>query len=129
MHFVCSFLKKCEIFYIATTDSEKPHLRPFGAAEIYNDRLYIQTGGAKAVAGQLHSNPNVEIVACDGENWMRISAMVEITTDEGAREKMLEGYPYLQGAYDESNPMLLLALTNATATWYPGEGETTVTKF
>lgn len=129
MQFICDFLKKCEIFYIATTDGERPHLRPFGAAEIYNGRLYIQTGGAKAVAAQLRANPNVEIVACDGENWMRISSAVEITTDEGAKEQMLAAYPYLRGAYNESNPMLLLALTNATAIWNPAEGEATVTRF
>lgn len=129
MKYVCEFLKKCEIFYVATTDGTKPHLRPFGAAEICNDRLYIQTGGAKAVAAQLRENPNVEIVACDGENWMRISAAVEITTDEDAKAQMLSAYPYLQGAYDESNPMLLLALTDATAIWNPAEGDSTVTKF
>lgn len=129
MKSVCSFLRKCEIFYVATTDRDRPHLRPFGAAKIYDGRLYIQTGGAKAVASQLRSNPNVEIVACDGENWMRISATVDITTDENAKVSMLEDYPYLQSAYDESNPMLLLALTDATVIWNPAEGGPTVTKF
>lgn len=129
MKSVCSFLRKCEIFYVATTDRDRPHLRPFGAAKIYDGRLYIQTGGAKAVASQLRSNPNVEIVACDGENWMRISGTVDITTDENAKVSMLEDYPYLQAAYDESNPMLLLALTDATVIWNPAEGDPTVTKF
>ena len=129
MQHVCDFLKKCELFYVATTDGNRPHLRPFGAAKIHDGRLYIQTGGAKAVAAQMRANPNVEIVACDGENWMRISATVEITTDEGVKASMLEDYPYLRGAYDESNPMLLLALTDVTAVWNPAEGETTVTKF
>lgn len=129
MEFVCEFLKKCEIFYLATTDGEKPHLRPFGAAEIYENKLYLQTGGAKAVAAQLRNDPNVELVACDGENWLRVSAKVEITTEDGPREQMLQAYPYLREAYDEKNPMLLLALTDATAVWNPAEGEPVTTRF
>ena len=129
MNTVCSFLKKCEIFYVATTDSIHPHLRPFGAAEIWNGRLIIQTGAAKAVAAQLRANPHVEIVACDGENWMRISAQVEPVTDPAAAEQIYVGYPYLRDAYTEGNPIQVLALTQATAVWNPGSGESTTIAF
>ena len=41
------FLKECGTFYLATVDDDKPRVRPFGALNIYNDRLYIQTGKIK----------------------------------------------------------------------------------
>lgn len=129
MQTVCKFLKKCEIFYVATTDGIRPHLRPFGAAEIWNNQLIIQTGGVKTVAKQMKANPNVEIVACDGENWMRIQAVVEEITDPSAEEQIYMAYPYLKGVYTVDNPILVLALTQATAVWNPAEGESVVIHF
>ena len=129
MQTVCDFLKKCEIFYVATTDGTHPHLRPFGAAEIWNGQLIIQTGSAKAVAKQLRANPNIEIVACDGENWMRISAAVQEVEDPAAEEQIYIAYPYMRGVYSQENPILVLALTHATAVWNPAEGDSSVICF
>ena len=126
---VCDFLKKCGYFFVATTDTAKPHLRPFGAVEIWNDQLIIQTGRSKAVAQQILANPNVEIVACDGENWMRITAVAKEVTDPAAEEKIYAGYPYMRGVYTAENPILVLALTKATAVWNPAEGESTTVHF
>lgn len=120
MEEIRDFLKKCETFYLATTDGHRPHLRPFGAVELYDGRLFLQTGGAKAVAAQLRENPRVEIVGCDGETWLRLGAVVKFCTEDEPRERMLEAYPYLRDAYDGENPMLLLELTELAPVWYAG---------
>ena len=60
---VCKFLKAAGTYYLATVDCDKPRVRPFGTAHIYNGKLYIQTGKKKAVSHQIAANPNVEICA------------------------------------------------------------------
>lgn len=47
---VCKFLKAAGTYYLATVDCDKPRVRPFGTAHIYNGKLYIQTGKKKAVS-------------------------------------------------------------------------------
>ena len=58
---VCKFLKAAGTYYLATVDCDKPRVRPFGTAHIYNGKLYIQTGKKKAVSHQIAANPNVEM--------------------------------------------------------------------
>ena len=41
---VYEFLKNSHVFYIATIDNNKPRVRPFGAINIFEDKLYFQTG-------------------------------------------------------------------------------------
>ena len=45
------FLKECGIFYLATDEDGQPRVRPFGAVDIFEDKLYIQTGRVKPVCG------------------------------------------------------------------------------
>ncbi len=46
---VHDFLKQANIYYIATLDGDQPRVRPFGTVNIFEDKLYIQTGKGKAV--------------------------------------------------------------------------------
>ena len=63
MERVCKFLKDAETYYLATVDGNRPRVRPFGTAHIFEGRLYIQTGRKKEVSRQIAANPNVEICA------------------------------------------------------------------
>ena len=49
VHEVRDYLHECGTFYIATVDGDQPRVRPFGIAEVYNGKLYIQTGKKKDV--------------------------------------------------------------------------------
>ena len=40
------FLKEAGTYYLATVDGDQPHVRPFGTAEIFEGKLYIQIGRA-----------------------------------------------------------------------------------
>ena len=50
MERVCKFLKDAETYYLATVDGNRPRVRPFGTAHIFEGRLYIQTGRKKEVS-------------------------------------------------------------------------------
>lgn len=99
MNEIYEFLKKCQTYYLATIEDNKPKVRPFGTIDIYNDELTIQTGKIKDVSKQMHNNPNIEICAFDGSTWLRLSAKAIEETDIDAQIHMLDEYPSLKNMY------------------------------
>ena len=117
MQEVYEFLKKAGNYYLATVDGNKPRVRPFGTANIFEGKLYIQTGKRKAVSRQMAANPNIEICTMNEGRWIRIEA--EVVNDDRieAKESMLEAHPELRGMYSASDDnMQVLYLKNAVAT-------------
>lgn len=105
MEEIFEFLKKCETYYLATIENGKPRVRPFGTIDLFEDNLYIQTGKIKEVSKQIHTNPNIEICAFDGNKWLRIQAKAIEDDRLEARVHMLDAYPSLQNMYkaDDGN--------------------------
>ncbi len=66
---VQEFLKECGVYFLATSEDNIPHVRPFGTAEIFENKLYIQTGKKKDVSKQIAKNPNVELCAYKDGKW------------------------------------------------------------
>jgi len=99
MNEVYEFLKKCGVYYLATIDNNKPKVRPFGTIDMYNGKLYIQTGKVKDVANQMKTNSNVELSGMYEDKWIRVSAQVVLDESIEAQKHMLDSYPSLQGMY------------------------------
>lgn len=115
---VCEFLKKAGTYYLATVDGDRPRVRPFGTADIYEGKLNIQTGLSKDVAKQMLKNPRVEICAFDGERWLRIAADAVLCDDIKAAEHMLEAYPELRAMYTPGDGnTAVFSIVNAEATF------------
>ncbi|GHU88136.1 pyridoxamine 5'-phosphate oxidase [Bacteroidia bacterium] len=129
---VCEFLKACGHYFIATVDGDQPHVRPFGTAAIFENKLYIQTGKRKKVAKQMMANPKIEICAYNATKgqWLRIEATV--TPDERieAKQFMLDEYPSLKSMYAANDDnTFVLYLENVTATFNSFSDEPRVVKF
>ena len=103
MEEVLKFLKECGVYYLATVEDEKPRVRPFGTAEIFENHLYIQTGNKKDVFKQIQKNPNVEICAFKDGKWLRLRGILKQDDRYEARKDMLDKNPYLRGMYDEND--------------------------
>lgn len=117
MQEVCDFLKACRAYYIATVEGDQPRVRPFGTANIFDGRLYIQTGKVKEVSKQLAANAKVEICAFDGDQWIRIQATAVNDDRVEAKESMLEAYPSLKDRYSATDGNCqVLYLKDAVAT-------------
>ena len=99
MQEIYDFLKKCGTYYLATTEGSQPRVRPFGTVDIFEDKLYIQTGKVKNVSRQILANPQIEICAFDGGHWLRIEATAVLDDRVEAQKHMLDGYPNLQAMY------------------------------
>lgn len=118
MQEVYEFLKKCETYYLATMEGDQPRVRPFGTVNLFEGKLYIQTGKVKAVSKELAANPKLEICVFDGAQWLRVSATAVEDDRIEARQDMLDHYPSLQALYkaDDGNTQVLY-LKDATATF------------
>ena len=116
---VYEFLKSVGTFYIATIDGDKPRVRPFGVVNIFEDKLYIQTGKVKNVSKQMQANPNVEICAFNGQVWVRLEGKVVRDDRVEAKSSMLDANPMLKNMYSaEDDNTEVLYFTNAKATFY-----------
>ena len=90
---VQEFLKDAGVYYLATMDNNQPRVRPFGTAEIFEDKLYIQTGKKKDVYKQIEQNNNVEICAFKDGKWIRLEGKLIEDNRIEAKKNMLDKYP------------------------------------
>ena len=113
------FLKECGVYYLSTIDGDKPRVRPFGIAEIFENKLYIQTGKKKDVYKQILANPNAEICAFKDGKWIRIECKLVPDDRVEAKKDILDKNPSLRSMYNElDDNTIVLYLKNATATIY-----------
>lgn len=109
MNEVYEFLKSCGTYYLATVEGDQPRVRPFGTIDIFEDKLYIQTGKVKEVSKQIQANPKVEICAFGEGKWVRIAGKLIRDDRREAKAHMLDNYPSLQAMYsaDDDNTEVL----------------------
>ncbi len=113
MQSVCDFIKNCGTYYLATVEDGQPRVRPFGTINIFEDKLYIQTGKSKDVSKQIQKNPKVELCCFNGQKWLRLEG--ELVRDDRieAKADMLNNYPDLKRMYSAE----VRYCKNATATF------------
>lgn len=113
---VYDFLKKAGTYYLATVEGDRPRVRPFGTIDLFEDKLYIQTGKVKNVSKQLAANPKAEICAFMDGTWLRVACELIEDDRREARVHMLESYPELKSMYsaDDGNTQVFY-LKNAEA--------------
>ena len=121
MQQVYNFLKSCGTYYIATVDGDQPRVRPFGTINLFENKLYIQTGHVKPFAHQIEANPKVEICAFNGKEWIRVSGVLVEDPRIEAKKAMLDAYPELRAMYDEND--------GNTAVYYIKDGMATISSF
>ena len=108
MERVAQFLKDAQVYYLATVDGDQPRVRPFGTVNVFDGKLYIQTGKVKDCSKQIVANPKVEVCAMKGDEWIRIAAKLVEDDRKEARESMLDAYPHLKAMYsaDDGNTVV-----------------------
>ena len=121
MEEVRDFLKECGVYYLATIEGDKPRVRPFGTAEIFEGHLYIQTGKKKDVFKQLEQNNNVELCGFKDGKWIRVSGRLIIDDRVEAKKDMLDKNPNLRGMYNEND--------DNTAVLYFESGKAVISSF
>ena len=115
---VCEFLKEAGTYYLATVEGDQPRVRPFGTINLYDGKLYIQTGKVKDISKQLAANPKAELCAFKDGVWLRVACELINDDSREAKVDMLEHYPNLKNMYsaDDDNTQVFY-LKNAKATF------------
>ena len=109
MNEVYEFLKKARTYYLATMEGDQPRVRPFGTVDLFEGRLYIQTGKSKKVSQQLQANPKAELCAFMDGKWLRVAGTLVRDDRVEAKAHMLDNYPELKAMYsaDDDNTEVL----------------------
>ena len=105
---VYDFLKSVGIYYIATVENGEPRVRPFGTVNIFEGKLYIQTGKSKKCFQQMNGKV-AEICAFKDGTWIRLTGTLVLDERMEPQEDMLNNYPELKGMYkagDGNNAVL-----------------------
>jgi len=98
---VQEFLKDCGVYFLGTVEGDQPRVRPFGTAEIFEDKLYIQTGKSKNVSKQIEKNNKVELCAYKDGKWLRVTGKLIRDDRVKAKKDMLDKNPELRSMYSE----------------------------
>ena len=130
MERVVKFLKEAGTYYLATVDGDQARVRPFGTVNVFEGKVYIQTGKSKDVSKQIHANPKVEICAFMNGEWLRVAGKLVEDDRREARQSMLDAYPNLQAMYsaDDGNTEVFY-FEDATATFSSFTGAPETVKF
>jgi len=123
MQTVHDFLKKVGTYYIASLEGNQPRVRPFGTINLFEGRLYIQTGKRKSFSRQIATNPKVELCAFDGETWLRVAATLVEDNRLEAQQSLLAAYPVLESMYtvgDGNNVVYYLKDVSAVFATFDG---------
>ena len=99
---VSRFLDEAKTFYFLTTDGDKPEGRPFGFHLLDDGKLYFGCGTFKNVFAQLTKNPNVEVLAVRGGEFMRYDGTAKIAKDAALLEKVRAAMPQIMSLYDRN---------------------------
>ncbi len=125
MEEVYKFLKEtAQTYFLATVEGDQPRVRPFGTIDLFEGKLYIQTGKSKDVYKQILANPKVEISACAGLDWLRVAGTLVPDDRVEPKKHMLDNYPHLRKMYDENDDeTIVLYFKDAVATFASLSGE------
>ena len=107
------------VFYIATTDSDQPHVRPFDGAVIIDGHFYIGTDRQKDVFKQIEKNPKIEIFSME-QNLVRFTAEAFTVDDKKLNQEIYEAL-----GKDFNDDSVALELKNAKGTFQDSMGEKT----
>ena len=124
------YLRECNVFFLATCERDQPHVRPFGAVCVFENRLYIVTNNQKKVYRQMKRNGKVEICGMHQGTWLRVEGEVKEDTRREARVAMMDdNTAALSSMYTvDDNLMTVFYFEHGTATIYSFTDEPKVFK-
>lgn len=105
------------VYYLATTENDQPHVRPFDGAVVVDDKLYIGTAKTKNVFKQIVDNPKIEIFSMES-GTVRFAAEAYAVADDNLNEEI-----YLALGKDYSENSVALELKNIKGTLIDSMGD------
>ena len=112
------FLRNHKDVALATSEGNIPKLRIFQVMKQEGNVLYFATSEAKAVWRELRKNPNVELIAFEGNISVRCSGMVNFNVEDETKRWIYEHNDVLQRLYSNYAQMVYFCLPIAEMDYY-----------
>lgn len=112
------FLRNHKDVALATSEGNIPKLRIFRVMKQEGNVLYFATSEAKAVWRELRKNPNVELIAYEGNISVRCSGMVNFNVEDVTKRWIYEHNDVLQRLYTSYDQMAYFCLPIAEMDYY-----------
>lgn len=113
---VNDYLTEAGTFFFSTVDGDKPKCRPLGFHMLHEGKIYFGLGTFKDVYKQIVANPNVEICAMNGDEFLRYYGRAEFATDPALSRMALDSMPAIKKIYEDNGyEMAVFHLADATA--------------
>ena len=112
------FLRSHKDVTLATSEGNIPKLRIFRVMKQEGNVLYFATSEAKAVWRELRKNPNVELIAYEGNISVRCSGMVNFNVEEETKRWIYEHNDVLRRLYTSYDQMAYFCLPIAEMDYY-----------
>ena len=103
---------------LATSEDNIPKLRIFQVMKQEGNVLYFATSEQKAVWRELRKNPNVELIAYEGNISVRCSGMVNFNVEDDTKRWIYEHNAVLQRLYSNYDQMVYFCLPIAEMDYY-----------
>ncbi|MBN1413924.1 MAG: pyridoxamine 5'-phosphate oxidase family protein [Bacteroidales bacterium] len=113
--------------YLATNESDQPHVRALRFWFADESGFYFQTGGMKDLYKQLVKNPKVEACFYHHEGtigtMLRISGEVEFLNDRQLKERVMHERPFLKnfGLTADSPGLIIFRIAHGRAHFWTME--------
>lgn len=117
---IVDYLASVPAWYLATTEGDQPHVRPFSFAAEQDDRIWFCTATTKDVYRELEMNPRFELTAWKpGHGWIVVRGRADLH-DRANAEVRQAGYEHMIGLgeyyHDANDPTLtFFSFTDARA--------------
>ena len=113
-----SFLRNHKEIALATCEGNLPKLRIFQIMKQEGNVLYFATSEKKAVWHELRQNPNVELIAYEGNVSVRCSGMVNFNVEEETKRWIYENNAVISRLYASYDQMVYFCLPIAEMDYY-----------
>lgn len=112
------FLRNHKEVALATCEGSLPKLRIFQIMKQEGNLLYFATSEKKAVWRELRQNPNVELIAYEGDVSVRCSGMVNFNVEDSTKRWIYDHNDVLSRLYTNYDQMVYFCLPIAEMDYY-----------
>ncbi len=118
MEKVFDFLSKHKDVSFATVEQNKPKIRVFQIMKQEGHTLYFATSPHKEVYRQLQENPNIELLAMDGNISVRVAGRAMFDVPDGLAREIYADNPVLPRLYKRYTDLVYFRLPVTRLDYY-----------
>lgn len=112
------FLSTHKDVAFATVEQDKPKIRVFQIMKQEGHTLYFATSPHKEVYRQLQENPNIELLAMEGNISVRATGRAVFDVSDNVAREIYDTNPVLQRLYRKHTDMVYFRLPVAKLDYY-----------